>query len=276
MSKHLKGVDALIFEFSSGEVTEMKVPVGSRLAMRVSCDFRMDHASSLTGFQIPERVNGRRLKRLTQIINETKKCFQADLPCVILSQDALKFQSDVEFHVIRPLIRAAAGRFNPVFFPERLSNTRRVCRHIYSIASSHPNVICMGAGFQDFYVNEDTGQTQVDIDEFTYRLDWIFDFCNKRRIKIVYILCPPQGRTLKKKNRLVYCEKTALPYVDAFLSLAKKRYDVLIFDARQFGKAVTEGQKNVKKRLVKELAEVLAAAARRNESSRGGKIPVRG
>ena len=224
-----------VFQFTGGSQETILLRNDEIAQERLACLVSLEKPNKPYIYPIPLRYNEKTQKRHQSLIDIAVQNFIPSAPRVLISPSRLYINAKTRsINLTKPLIKALVSKISVSYFPQALKNTRILTRHLYTLLASHPDLMVLGAGLTDFWINLESGQPQIDIDEFEYRLDWIFDVCrNQHDVEIIMLLNLPLGDSVDESKGLRYSEALARSYAETILNLAK-HYSVHCFDVTHF------------------------------------------
>ena len=115
----------------------------------------------------------------------------------------------------------------------RVRSSRRLTMKAAELASDDPDLLVIGAGFQDWLIATEFGLPAIDIDEFRPRMFWSAKlFCEILQIPTVFLFCPPCEEGSEVAPGLGYFEELACHYLGCLEDIAATYENFRIFDAR--------------------------------------------
>ncbi|MEZ5773935.1 MAG: GDSL-type esterase/lipase family protein [Hyphomicrobiaceae bacterium] len=138
-------------------------------------------------------------------------------PNVLLPRDRIMLGAGRALR-LKDLTSAPDIPVNLALLPWSLGNTRQACRHIDAILGLDAAAIVLGTGFRDSLVDRGESRPRIDLDEFSYRLDWLFRRMAAARMKVLFAMPMPQGES--EDERFVYSARVAAPYLAEAARLA--------------------------------------------------------
>jgi lysophospholipase L1-like esterase len=192
--------------------------------------------------------------------------FAPGKPRVLLPADALRLHAAWRLDVLGPAARAAAGALDLVYYPRKVEGTRQLCWAIYDLLRSAPDLLVLGLGLEDFWVDTRSDQPLVDLDEFRLRLEWVLGLALDCGTRAVFVLAPPAGESASRRRR--YSERTALPYIEAARALVAAAGGSVVDLQRHYARIGSGSREAAATALGAVLAEELLMIARERPGSR--------
>lgn len=104
------------------------------------------------------------------------------------------------------------------------------------IASSSSVDVVFGGSLEDWLVRTDTKLNRIDIDEFTYRMEWLFGFLRRNsNSNFTFVTAfPASGGSARERNGLLYSSEAAEPYKEVIFRLGSS-HGIRTIDATPSG-----------------------------------------
>lgn len=148
--------------------------------------------------------------------------FQPQLPSLLVPEGRISVRFGVRGDHLPGLITKLAGTVNVGYFPRRIRTTRGLTNHLYAMLKSGSEGVLLGPALQDFVRDADTDLALVELDEFRYRLEYVFSVLNQRDVAAIVALNPPVGDSTDEKRRLRAAQSCAQPYIEVLADVARK------------------------------------------------------
>lgn len=229
-----KAIRRIRFELSNGAVEQFELSPADACQGRAMALFPPEAASVPFLYPPSERRNETALKRIGEMNALVQRQFVPGLPNVLFPDDRLVLADEIKFDLFRLLLPQLAGKVNAVFFPNRGRNCRKLCDYLYPFLRCRPSLMVFGMGMEDHATPAAQGLPEIDIDEYRYRMDWLFDMVRTEfGIPLLAVVNPPASRPDGPAATCELRPAWAAPYVETLTELCQQ-YGVPTFDARTY------------------------------------------
>jgi lysophospholipase L1-like esterase len=215
------GIDAVRFEFAGGEgaaAQTLRVRTPAQAA-RISCMVDRDAVrrepfayhvplGHRLGLAALAYYGLRNLRRNWS----SRARFAPGRVRVVVPADVLRLHAGRSLDVLGSTARNAARELDLVHYPRKVEGTRQLCWALYDLLRSAPDLLVLGLGFADFWLDRACGQPLIDLDEYRLRLEWVLRLAADCGTRVVFVAAPPLGESASRRR--IYSERAALPYLD--------------------------------------------------------------
>lgn len=172
-------------------------------------------------YEVPMQYSDRAKGVYLELLNRINNNFQVGKKKVLCLNQRLQIGAEIYDH-IPELFSKLEAIVNLVYFPILCNNSRKYCDYINDWLLAQPEIIILGFDLDDYKLEQGNNKPVVDLDEFAYRIDYIFAKMFDRDVKIVWISLPVID--FKNDNSHLYYDVNVFRQYNCVVSDIAKNY----------------------------------------------------
>lgn len=206
-------------------------------------------------YEVPVQYNVRAKDAYLELLNRINNNFQVGKKKVLCLNQRLKIGTDI-YDYIPELFSKLEAIVNLVYFPILCNNSRKYCDYINDWLLAQPEIIILGFDLDDYKLDRLNNKPLVDLDEFAYRIDYIFTKMFYRDVKIVWISLPVID--LDNDSSHSYYSVDVFKQYNCVVSDIAKNYgnvQILDFSSELASEVATEQIKHICENVIEKIAD---------------------
>ena len=179
---------SLTFLMNDGTTRKSYISGDELMYTRLLCLLNREDNHQPFVYEIPQRYNEKRKKRTKEIINYTLQYFNPNQKNILLLSDPVRLEDGRSFEYIPLLLSKLENQTNFIYFPKSCKSISKYCDFVNDWLATKADLFLLGCGLEDYKLDPETNKPLIDLDEFRYRLDWVFEkIIKEHKKKILWI-----------------------------------------------------------------------------------------